>query len=269
MNAFPKLSFACPIPWENLSGDERARFCERCGRTITNLSELNHQERAALLATAQGELCVTYYRRLSGEFVTPERPLTTEERSHIKQLGRTALSAGALVLAAGCMSTEPSQVGTPSGPSAPTHALPATPRPLTESEKLARYDGDRNGTLESAEIAAMDADLTRGRPNANREEEIVLQPFGIVAKLSPAQLRRWIDRELAEELRGGPDVTDSSRRSPQEWREFWQLTVAEWRNPRQIGGRQEGDEALVRYLVSQRRKLHLPPVEFNAEHPTS
>lgn len=105
MTPFPKLSFACPIPWSSLRGDEKARFCEKCGRTITNLSELSTEARAALLAQADGkELCITYYRRLSGEFVTPENPLTPDERSRIKQLGVAALSAGAMALAAGCMS---------------------------------------------------------------------------------------------------------------------------------------------------------------------
>jgi hypothetical protein len=105
MNTFPKLSYACPIPWAGLQGDEKARFCEKCGRTITNLSELSEEARAAFLSKPRnGELCVTYYRRLSGEFVTPESPLTHEERSKITQLGVAVLSAGALALAAGCVS---------------------------------------------------------------------------------------------------------------------------------------------------------------------
>jgi len=104
MNSFPKLSYVCPIPWAELRGDERARFCEKCGRTITNLSELSEEARVAFLAKSGAErACVTYYQRLSGEFVTPEAPLTYEERGKIKQLGLAALSAGALALAAGCV----------------------------------------------------------------------------------------------------------------------------------------------------------------------
>jgi len=104
MNSFPKLSYVCPIPWADLRGDERARFCEKCGHTITNLSELSEEARVAFLAKSGDERrCVTYYQRLSGEFVTPETPLTPEERSRIKQLGIAALAAGALALAAGCV----------------------------------------------------------------------------------------------------------------------------------------------------------------------
>ena len=105
MSLFPRLSYACPIPWASLRGDEKARFCEKCGRTITNLSEMSEEARAAFLSKPRdGELCVTYYRRLSGEFVTPETPLAPEERSKIRQLGVAVLSAGALALAAGCVS---------------------------------------------------------------------------------------------------------------------------------------------------------------------
>lgn len=103
---FPKLSYVCPIPWENLRGDEREKFCEKCGHNVTNLSELSAEARAALLAKVGKErLCFSFYQRLSGEYVTPEAPLTVEERSRIRQFGVAALSAGALALAAGCAST--------------------------------------------------------------------------------------------------------------------------------------------------------------------
>jgi hypothetical protein len=108
MKPFPLLSYACPMASGELRGDERARFCEKCGLTVTNLSALSDEARAALLARAgTGRLCVSYYRRLTGEYVTPASPLTTEERSRIRQFGVAALSAGALALAAGCMATPP------------------------------------------------------------------------------------------------------------------------------------------------------------------
>jgi hypothetical protein len=106
MSLFPKLAYVCPIPWADLHGDERSRFCEKCGLTVTNLSELSTAERAAVFARAGKErLCGSFYRRMSGEYVTPDAPLTAEERSKIKQLGVAVLSAGALALAAGCTTT--------------------------------------------------------------------------------------------------------------------------------------------------------------------
>ena len=97
-----------------MRGDEQKKFCEKCGRHVTNLSEMSAAAREALLATAGEErLCVTYYRRLSGEFVTPEAPLTNEERKRVKQVGLAALSLGALALAAGCASLPVQPVAKP------------------------------------------------------------------------------------------------------------------------------------------------------------
>lgn len=108
MSAFPKLAYACPIRWEELAGTEREKFCSKCGHRVSNLSLMSAGERAALLAGAnEGRLCVSFYRRLSGEYVTPESPLTPHEKSKIAQFGVAALSAGMLALAAGCVSAPP------------------------------------------------------------------------------------------------------------------------------------------------------------------
>jgi hypothetical protein len=114
MSAFPKLIFACPMPWTAFHGDRETRFCAKCGHSVTNLSEANDEARKAFLATAAEKgMCVTYYLRLSGQFVTPENPLKGDERSKIKQLGVVALSAGALALAAGCVSSQPQKKEVP------------------------------------------------------------------------------------------------------------------------------------------------------------
>jgi len=83
-----------------MPGDERERFCARCSRTVVNLSGLTAAERATLLAqTDPRDLCVAYYQRLSGEYVTAEKPLTVGESRRVVQLGVTALAAGAAVAA--------------------------------------------------------------------------------------------------------------------------------------------------------------------------
>ncbi|MEY2878898.1 MAG: hypothetical protein RLZZ15_1278 [Verrucomicrobiota bacterium] len=83
-----------------MSGDEKSRYCSRCSRQVVNLSELTATERAALLASAKpGELCVSYYRRLSGEFVSAETPLAPDERRSVVQFGAAALAVGAAAVA--------------------------------------------------------------------------------------------------------------------------------------------------------------------------
>src|SRR3954471_2717301 len=101
MSTFPTLSFACPIPWAEMRGDERERFCSKCARTVVNLSLLTEEQRRVLLADARpGKLCVAYYRRLSGEFVSAETPLAKSESRAVVQFGLTALSAAALAVVA-------------------------------------------------------------------------------------------------------------------------------------------------------------------------
>ena len=127
MTAFPQLSYVCPIRWDELRGDERERFCERCGHRVSNLSAMDAAGRAALLAKLGRErVCASFYIRLSGEYVSPERPLTSEERSKIRQLGVAALSAGALALAAGCVSPSEQAKLKPS-PEATPQAADAAP----------------------------------------------------------------------------------------------------------------------------------------------
>jgi hypothetical protein len=269
VNSFPKLSYNCPIPWASLRGDERARFCEKCNHTIVNFSELTEAERLEILdKRGPGKLCITYYRRHSGEYVTPENPLTSEERSRIKQIGVAALSAGAMALAAGCMSnsTPPS---TPTVP--PTNSSASVARNLATSAGsqpieaatpsiLAKYDRNRNGILEANELAALTADQrSEGTvPNPFRVTTDVDQGYGVADRQTPEQTKAWIDRQIASEAKKKSVNPGAGSYSVTDWKEFWVRTIAELRNPRQIGGANPNAEEFARYIVSQRRKLRLP-----------
>ena len=258
VKSFPKLSFACPIPWAGLPGNERAKFCDQCGHTIVNFSTLTEAARRELLERAGPEkLCVTYYRRLSGEYVTPESPLTREERSRIKQLGVATLSAGALALAAGCMST-PAAKESILSPRASEQTPPAELAALTDAEKLARYDRNRNGQLDPAELATAKATAHDRVDRSNAEEPMVLQPFGIVAAPTPSQARAWIDRQIQRERRNEPTEPEAAPSPIESWPDFWARTIRSYRNPRQIGGADPHAEEYARYIVSQRQKYRLP-----------
>ena len=92
-----------------MRGDDSARYCDQCQRTIVNLSALSEKERVALLSGSRsGDLCVAYYKRLSGEYVTPEAPLKESEMGKFQQYRYAVLSAGALAVALGCAPATPS-----------------------------------------------------------------------------------------------------------------------------------------------------------------
>jgi len=144
MSSFPQLSYVCSLPWSQLQGTERDRFCEKCGHRVTNLSALNCAERDAFLANSGGErLCVSFYRRASGEFVSAESPLTVAEKSRVRQFGVAVLSASALALAAGCVS-KPS---------------PTSANPVGAETPIASASGEETIVLQAFGIVAV--------PNAN------------------------------------------------------------------------------------------------------
>lgn len=88
-----------------MSGSERLKYCSQCGHHVSNLSLLSATERSALIARAKNErVCGSYFVRLSGEMVTPEAPMSRDEKRSVKQFGVAVLSAAALAVASGCVS---------------------------------------------------------------------------------------------------------------------------------------------------------------------
>ena len=58
----------CPASWESMRGDDRMRFCEGCGRYVSNLSAMTRAEAAQLLegCASAGRLCVRFERSADG-----------------------------------------------------------------------------------------------------------------------------------------------------------------------------------------------------------
>lgn len=71
-----------------MTGDERARRCERCDLHVTNLSELTRSEAESLLSTRTrgGRLCVRYTHDAQGNVVTR----TTQQERMVSVLGMLA-----------------------------------------------------------------------------------------------------------------------------------------------------------------------------------
>jgi len=78
----------CEVGWEDMVGDERARFCGRCGKTVTNLSVLDGDEIADVLARGD---CVSFLHRADTSIVMAERQALE---------GTAGAKAAAVVLAA-------------------------------------------------------------------------------------------------------------------------------------------------------------------------
>jgi hypothetical protein len=57
----------CGVDWENMSGDDRTRFCNQCNLNVHNLSAMNEREAAEVLNRRKFErTCIYLYERPDG-----------------------------------------------------------------------------------------------------------------------------------------------------------------------------------------------------------
>src|SRR6478735_1849280 len=59
----------CEVDWEDMVGDDRGRHCAQCGKTVRNLSVLDGDEIAEVLARGD---CVSFLYREDASIVTAE-----------------------------------------------------------------------------------------------------------------------------------------------------------------------------------------------------
>jgi len=52
----------CPAAWDDMTGDDRRRFCPHCQKFVHNLSAMARDEAERLVCAAAGELCVRFAR---------------------------------------------------------------------------------------------------------------------------------------------------------------------------------------------------------------
>jgi hypothetical protein len=87
-----------------MAGDNRARHCTSCERTVYNLSALTAEAAADLIAAHEDRICIRLYRRRDGTIITQDCPVGRVERFRKKVravIVRAAACLGFLPLA-GC-----------------------------------------------------------------------------------------------------------------------------------------------------------------------
>jgi hypothetical protein len=58
-----------------MSGDERARFCQKCQLHVYNLSAMTREQAEELITEKEGKLCVKFFSRSDGTILTTDCPL--------------------------------------------------------------------------------------------------------------------------------------------------------------------------------------------------
>lgn len=83
----------CPVSWDCMRGDQRARFCGLCQRQVYDLSAMTPDEAESLVREKEGRLCARFYRRADGRILTRDcgRPLRVGARRWLTLAGAAAV----------------------------------------------------------------------------------------------------------------------------------------------------------------------------------
>lgn len=94
-----QIASPCSARWEDMTGDDEVRFCGLCNLHVFNLSAMNRQEAAVLLAADSNSMCLQYYRRADGAVLTKDCPVGASAREQKRIGGRR--KAGKAMLGVG------------------------------------------------------------------------------------------------------------------------------------------------------------------------
>jgi len=70
-----QIAKPCSARWEEMAGDDKVRFCSHCKLNVFNLSAMDLEEAARVIAEKDGRLCVRFYRRRDGTTLTKNCPV--------------------------------------------------------------------------------------------------------------------------------------------------------------------------------------------------
>lgn len=70
-----ELATPCRADWNQMTGDDRARFCQSCQKNVYNLSVMTQAEAQQLVREKEGQLCVRFFRRPDGTVLTADCPV--------------------------------------------------------------------------------------------------------------------------------------------------------------------------------------------------
>jgi len=96
-----RIATPCHASWEEMDGDDRARFCGQCRKHVYNLSAMTATAAAELVREKEGDLCVRFYRRADGTMLQGEDcpvGLAARQWRRIKNLAGAAASLALLLL---------------------------------------------------------------------------------------------------------------------------------------------------------------------------
>jgi|SRR5579862_6315489 len=89
-----RVASPCSADWEEMTGDDRVRYCSQCNLNVYNFAAMTAPELEQLVVSHEGRLCGRLYRRKDGTVLTRDCPIGF--RAIVRRVSRiagTALSA--------------------------------------------------------------------------------------------------------------------------------------------------------------------------------
>ena len=65
----------CSVAWDEMEGDDRVRFCDRCSLNVYNISAMTKAEAESVITNTEGRVCARFYRRADGTILTQDCPV--------------------------------------------------------------------------------------------------------------------------------------------------------------------------------------------------
>lgn len=92
-----RLASPCTARWEDMSGDDRTRFCPHCQKHVFNLSAMSQAEAEKLVREKEGSFCGRFYKRGDGRILNGNCPVgQRRRRTRVKKFCAMGLAALAL-----------------------------------------------------------------------------------------------------------------------------------------------------------------------------
>ena len=115
-----QVASPCPERWDDMTGDDRARFCGQCQKTVYDLSAMTASAAEALVREKEGNLCGRFYRRADGTILHGEDcPVGLVARQWRRARSFAAAAASFVLLLAGINRAQAGEQNAPKQPPQP------------------------------------------------------------------------------------------------------------------------------------------------------
>jgi hypothetical protein len=108
-----RIASPCTASWDEMTGDERVRFCGHCEKDVYNLSGMAREESERLLRERAGDICVRLCKRHDGTVLTADCPVGVKRKRRRQIAAATVAAVGSGLAAAGALlyqATRPPEV---------------------------------------------------------------------------------------------------------------------------------------------------------------